>query len=77
MFCICPWNQAESSRVKCYFSAYGDHPPLPDVVTQAAADLHHGTSLRTTITILANDESNPLAAALARLGRTLDMRNRQ
>ena len=56
---------------------WGDHPPLPDVVTQAAADLHHGTSLRTTITILASDESNPFAVALARLGRTLDMRNRQ
>ena len=53
---------------------WGDHPPLPSVLEQAAADRKDGGSLRTAISTLESDEGNSLAAALARLGRTLESR---
>jgi hypothetical protein len=56
---------------------WGDHPPLPSVLAQAAADRRDGGSIRTAISTLESDETDPLAAALARLGRTLESRNPQ
>lgn len=50
---------------------WGDHPALPDVVTQAAADRRAGGSLRDTIRTLAADPGDALAAALARLGAAI------
>lgn len=55
----------------------GDHPPLPSVLEQAAADRRGGASPRTVISTLESDEGDPLAAALARLGRALESRNPQ
>src|ERR1700722_17739873 len=49
---------------------WGDHPPLPSVLEQAAADRRDGASPQTVIRTLESDEGDPLAAALARLGRT-------
>jgi hypothetical protein len=56
---------------------WGDHPPLPSVLEQAASDRRDGASLRTVISTLASDEDDPLAAALAQLGRTIESRNPQ
>ena len=56
---------------------WGDHPPLPSVLEQAVADRRNGSGLRSVISTLESDEGDPLAAALARLGRTLESRNRQ
>ena len=56
---------------------WGDHPPLPSVLEQAAADRRDGASPRAVIRTLESDEGDPLAAALARLGRTLESRNPQ
>jgi hypothetical protein len=54
---------------------WGDHPPLPSVLEQAAADRRDGASPQTVIRTLESDEGDALAAALARLGRTLESRN--
>jgi hypothetical protein len=56
---------------------WGDHPPLPSVLEQADADRRDGASLRAMITTLESDEGDPLAAALARLGRRLELGNPQ
>jgi len=56
---------------------WGDHPPLPSVLEQAAADRRHGASPRSVISTLESDETDALAAALARLGRTLESWNPQ
>jgi hypothetical protein len=56
---------------------WGDHPPLPSVLAQAAAERRDGGSPQATIRVLESDESDPLAAALAQLGRTLESRNPQ
>lgn len=49
---------------------WGDHPPLPDAITQAVDELRHGQR-KTALDILAVDPGDELARALARLGRTL------
>jgi hypothetical protein len=54
---------------------WGDHPPLPSVLAQAAADRCDGAAPRAVIRTLESDEGDPLAAALARLGRVLASRN--
>jgi hypothetical protein len=56
---------------------WGDHPPLPSVLEQADADRRDGASPRAVIRTLESDETDPLAAALAQLGRTLESRNPQ
>jgi len=56
---------------------WGDHPPLPSVLEQAAADRRGGASPQTVIRTLESDETDFLAAALARLGRALESRNPQ
>jgi hypothetical protein len=50
---------------------WGDHPPLPSQLDQAVTERHEGGDMRTVINILDCDPSDPLAAALARLGSTM------
>jgi hypothetical protein len=56
---------------------WGCHLPLPDVVTQAAADRRAGGTLQGTIRTLGGDPGNALAAALARLGAAIERRDPQ
>jgi hypothetical protein len=56
---------------------WGDHPPLPSVLEQAVADRRDGASPQAVIRALESDDGDPLAAALARLGRTLESRKVQ
>jgi hypothetical protein len=53
---------------------WGDHPPLPDAVTAAAAELRESGSLRGALRELENDPGDVLAKALARLGRAFEAR---
>jgi Helix-turn-helix domain len=50
---------------------WGDHPPLPDVTTQAIEERQQGGSMVTAIKILETDETDGVAQSLARLGRTM------
>jgi hypothetical protein len=50
---------------------WGDHPPLPSLLAQAAAERQHGGDMRSVIRVLDSDPTDALAAALARLGRAL------
>jgi hypothetical protein len=54
---------------------WGDHPPLPSVLAQAAAERHDGGTLRQVIGILNSDPTDALAAALARLGQAVQKAN--
>ncbi len=54
---------------------WGDHPPLPSLVAQAAQERQQGGSLRTMIGILDADPGDDLAMALARLGRSMQARD--
>ena len=56
---------------------WGDHPPLPSVVAQAAAERRFGGTLQSMIGILDSDPSDSLAMALARLGGAVHSRNSQ
>ena len=56
---------------------WGDHPPLPCVVTQAVDEQRHGGSLRSVVGILGSDSTDALAQALARLGLALESKNLQ
>jgi len=56
---------------------WGDHPPLPSVLAQAAAERKAGGDVRTAIGILDSDPTDKLAAALASLGRTMQTVNPQ
>jgi hypothetical protein len=51
-------------------STWGDHPPLPDTITQAIDELAHG-QLQTALAVLASDTNDKLASALASLGRAM------
>jgi hypothetical protein len=53
---------------------WGDHPPLPDVMEQAINDRQHGASLKAALSVLEQDENDPLAAACARLFRHVEER---
>lgn len=57
-------------------SEWGAMPPLPDLIAQAIAERRQGQP-QTALAILATDPGDTIAAALARLGRTLDSQNRQ
>ncbi len=48
---------------------WGDHPPLPDMITQAADELRRGGDRQSVLRLLDADPTNALALALARLGR--------
>jgi hypothetical protein len=50
---------------------WGDHPPLPDVTEQAIEERQQGGSMAAAIRILETDETDELAQAWARLGRTM------
>src|SRR3954468_12593046 len=52
-------------------SEWGAVPPLPSVIEQAAEEPRHGAR-KTAISILESDPGDDLAAALARLGRTME-----
>jgi hypothetical protein len=54
---------------------WGDHPPLPSVLAQAAAERDEGGTLRQVIGILDSDPTDALAAALARLGQAVQRAN--
>ena len=56
---------------------WGDHPPLPSQIEQAVIEQQEGGCARTVIQILDSDPGDPLAAALARLGRALHLANSQ
>jgi hypothetical protein len=51
---------------------WGDHPPLPDVMTQALEEERQGGSRQTALAILEHDENDPAALACARLFRTVE-----
>jgi len=54
---------------------WGDHPcGMRDGLTEAVTELRYGTGAEAVIRQLENDETSPLAAALARLGRAMHMR---
>lgn len=53
---------------------WGACPPLPDQITQAAEDLRQGAGRKTVLATLEADPADPLAAALARLGRLIAQR---
>jgi hypothetical protein len=55
---------------------WGDHPPLPDQITQAVDDRRHGASLENALTVLEQDENDDTALALARLFRAVDAREK-
>lgn len=52
-------------------STWGRTPPLPPLVEQAATDASDGDSMKTIVSRLDADPGDPLALALARLGRRL------
>ena len=56
---------------------WGDHPPLPSLLAQASAEHDAGGTLRGMVGILDSDPGDPLAAALARLGRAMQSANPQ
>jgi hypothetical protein len=56
---------------------WGDHPPLPSQIEQAIIEQREGGGMRSVLQILGADAGDPLAAALARLGRTMHSRNPQ
>jgi hypothetical protein len=53
---------------------WGEHPPLPSALVQAAQDHGMGLSRGAVLTALASDPGDALAAALARMGRALAVR---
>jgi hypothetical protein len=56
---------------------WGDHPPLPSLLAQAAAERQAGGATQSVIGILDSDPSDALAMALARLGRAVQGANLQ
>ena len=50
---------------------WGDHPPLPDALTAAITERREGGTGRGVLRELENDPADPLARALASLGRAL------
>ena len=52
---------------------WGDHPPLPDLMTQAQDDRRGGSSMSAALAVLELDPAgDPLAAAVARLFRQVE-----
>jgi hypothetical protein len=54
---------------------WGDPPPMPSVLAQAALGGREGGDLRSVVQILAADPKDRLAVALARLGRAFMARD--
>jgi hypothetical protein len=55
---------------------WGATPPLPDVMTQAIDDRQHGASVNAALTVLEQDDNEPVALALARLFRAVAAREK-
>jgi hypothetical protein len=55
---------------------WGDHPPLPSLLQQAAAERQEGGTLRQVVGILGSDPADELATALARLGQAMQASTR-
>jgi hypothetical protein len=52
---------------------WGDHPPLPDLMTQAQDDRRGGGSMGAALAVLELDQTgDPVAAAIARLFRKVE-----
>ena len=51
---------------------WGDHPPMPSALELASTVRREGGSLSAQIAALEGDEGNPLARALAGLGRLMN-----
>jgi hypothetical protein len=51
---------------------WGDHPPLPDAITQAITEKKQGGSFGQMLTRLEDDPTDELAAAWARIGRHIE-----
>jgi hypothetical protein len=56
---------------------WGDHPPLPRVLDQAAAERRDGADMRRAIQVLDSDPTDELARVLARLGQAVQAANPQ
>jgi hypothetical protein len=57
---------------------WGDHPPLPDLITQAQDDRRNGGSTQAALAVLELDPAgDPVAAAIARLFRAVDAAENQ
>jgi DNA-binding transcriptional ArsR family regulator len=56
---------------------WGEHPPLPRALTQAALDQDNGLSRASVIDALESDPGDELAHALARMGRAMNATKRQ
>ncbi len=56
---------------------WGDHPPLPDVITQALADRREGVGIDAALTVLEQDPTDSIAAVCARLFRAIQKANPQ
>ena len=54
---------------------WGDPTPMPDVRLQAAQESREGGGLRSVVSMLEQDPKDPLAVALARLGRAFMARD--
>jgi hypothetical protein len=54
---------------------WGDPPPMPSLLAQAAQETREGGDLRSVVRILAADPKDRLSAALARLGRAFMARD--
>jgi len=54
---------------------WGDHPALPPLLAQAAAERQAGGTLASVVRILGSDPGDVVAAALARLGRAVQTGN--
>ena len=50
---------------------WGDHPPLPDMLTQAADEIRGGGGRQSVLALLGGDPTDGLALALAGLGRAI------
>ena len=56
---------------------WGEHPALPSLLAQAAAERQAGGTLASAVRILGSDPGDVIAAALARLGLAVQTRNPQ
>jgi hypothetical protein len=54
-------------------SSWGAAPPLPSLVEQAVEDREAGASMRSVVEHLSDDPGDPMASALASLGRALGL----
>jgi hypothetical protein len=56
---------------------WGDHPPLPDVITQALTDRRDGAGLDAALAVMEQDPTDTIAAVCARLFRAVQAKGAQ